>query len=157
MNELNEEINLTISIMQTDIDEGAHNELQYHLMSLLEIKRNELHQRLVERLGSEPMTHDPSPYKSVKLDGQITDEAKPLTAEELLAGGWWYADTSEDALKAFILYGLETDDDLPWDGSFYGCFLYEIGNNLLNRGLEHHTIGLKQIRRIGNEFYWSVE
>lgn len=162
MNEINEEIKQTLNLMQTDIDYEAHSELQCHLACLLEIKRNELQHRLVERSWFEPadcvgrvVSFDPATYKSVKLDGQIADEAKPLTADELKAGGWWCGDTSEDALKAFILYGLETDDDTPWDGSFYGCFLYVNGRNLLDRGLKHHTDGLKQIHRIGNEFYWG--
>ena len=51
MNELNEEIKLTLNLMQTDIDDGAHGELQGHLYSLLEMKRNELQRRLVERSG----------------------------------------------------------------------------------------------------------
>lgn len=42
MNELNEEIKLTLNLMQTDIDDGAHGELQSHLYSLLEIKRDRL-------------------------------------------------------------------------------------------------------------------
>lgn len=54
MNELNEEIKLTINTMQCDIDDGAHGELQSHLYSLLEMKRNELQQRLVERSWLEP-------------------------------------------------------------------------------------------------------
>lgn len=49
MKELNEEIKLTLNLMQTDIDDGAHGELQGHLYSLLEMKRDELQQRLVER------------------------------------------------------------------------------------------------------------
>ena len=46
MKKLNDEIKLTIEMMQGDIDEGAHNELQYHLMSLLEIKRELLSERV---------------------------------------------------------------------------------------------------------------
>lgn len=42
MNELNDEIKQTLNLMQADIDYGAHGELQYHLMSLLEIKREQL-------------------------------------------------------------------------------------------------------------------
>lgn len=42
MDEINKEIKRTINLMQTDIDDGAHSELQYHLMSLLEIKREHL-------------------------------------------------------------------------------------------------------------------
>lgn len=40
--------------MQADIDDGAHGELHSHLYSLLEIKRNELQQRLVERSWLKP-------------------------------------------------------------------------------------------------------
>ncbi len=91
MNEINDEIKLTLNLMQTDIDDGAHGELQSHLYSLLEIKRNELQQRLVERSWLEPVTHGQAPHISVKLDGQIADEAKPLTAEELKAVELWRA------------------------------------------------------------------
>lgn len=158
MQEINEEIKQTLSLMQTDIDDGAHDELQSHLYYLLELKRNELQQRLVERswldhadgMGS-AVTHDQAPYKS----GQIADEAKPLTDDELKAGGWWCADTSEDALKAFLSLGFKTEGDIPWDGSYYACFIYEDGGNLIDRGYESHTEGLKQIKRIGTEFYWG--
>lgn len=76
MNEINEEIKLTLNLMQTDIDYEAHSELQCHLSCLLEIKRNELQQRLVERswfetadgMGS-AVKFDQAPYKSVKLEG----------------------------------------------------------------------------------------
>ena len=54
MKNLTDEIKLTIELMQTDIDDGAHGELQGHLYSLLEMKRNELQRRLVERSWSEP-------------------------------------------------------------------------------------------------------
>lgn len=140
MNEINEEIKLTLNLMQTDIDDAAHGELQGHLYSLLEMKRNELQKRLTERSWSDPVTHD---------------EAKPLTTADLLLGGWWCADTSNDALEAFLSLGLKTEGDVPWNGSFYGCFLHELGSNLLDRGFRHHTDDLKQIERIGNEFYWS--
>lgn len=49
MKELNDEIKLTLNLMQTDIDDDAHSELQSHLYSLLEMKRNEIQQRLTER------------------------------------------------------------------------------------------------------------
>ena len=91
----------------------------------------------------------------VELYSQIPDETKQLSSADLKLGGWWCADTSEDSLKAFILMGLRDAEYSPWDGSFYGCFLYEIGSNLLYRGFRHHTEGLKQIHRIGGEFYWT--
>ena len=150
MKEINDEIKLTITIMQTCICEGAHDELQGHLYSLLEMKRNELQKRLTgPRVDS--AAHKLSPeilWGEVKLDEQ-------LTADELRAGGWWCADTSEDALKAFILMGIKDGEYGPWDGSYYACFLFKAGINLVDRGNEHHTFGLKQIHRVGNEFYWS--
>lgn len=39
MKSLTDEIKLTIELMQGDIDDGAHGELQSHLCSLLEMKR----------------------------------------------------------------------------------------------------------------------
>lgn len=45
--EINDEINLTLNLMQPDIYEGSLNELQYHLVCLLEIKR----ERLVAETG----------------------------------------------------------------------------------------------------------
>ena len=44
MKELNEEIKLTLNLMQGDIDDGAHSELQSHLYGLLELQL-----RLTER------------------------------------------------------------------------------------------------------------
>lgn len=106
MNEINEEIKITINLIQSDICAG------------------------------------------------LRDEAKPLTADELMAGGWWCGDTSEDSLKAFILFGLKDGEYEPWDGSYYACFLYESGCKLIDRGYKDHPEGLKRIHRIGNDFYW---
>ncbi len=152
MNEINEEIKLTINTMQCDIDDGAHGELQSHLYSLLEIKRNELQQRLVERSWLEPVAHDQAPYKSVKLEGQIADEAKPMTAEELKAGGWWCADVSEECRLVFVEKGLEPWSK-PWLGKteFSRCYL---AGTIVLRSTSVMA-GLKQIHRIGSEFYWG--
>lgn len=134
MNELNDEIKQTLNIMQTDIDDGAHGELQSHLYSLLEIKRNELLQRLAKRSWFEPVKFDQAPYKSVKLEGQVTTEDKPLTTEELKAGWWWCADVSEECRLAFVSKGVS-------DAVMFRAHL--------------RMEGLEQIHRIGNEFYWS--
>ena len=160
MNELNEEIKLTLNLMQTDIHEVSLNELQYHLNGLLAMKRNELQQRMVERSWLDHadgmgvvVKFDQAPYKSVKLDGQITDEAKPLTAEELKAGGWC-VDSSEECLKALIEKGLvERDTDWMFGGGYKYCNMG--GSIVVMRTMQAHNAALKRIHLVGNEFYWS--
>ena len=184
MKELNEEIKLTINTMQCDIDDGAHGELQSHLYSLLEMKRNELQQLLVERSWSEPVsgtigtvTHDQAPYKSVKLDGPFcdpnkplttdqymaglamvkdSDEAKPMTVEELVVGGWLCTDVSEECANALKSKNLRVFNSDEWgdDGLWVGCVMDACGD-VKRKGIFFDFAGKKQIHRIGNEFYWS--
>ncbi|HRN97559.1 MAG TPA: hypothetical protein PLZ58_03895 [Candidatus Saccharibacteria bacterium] len=163
MNELNEEIKQTLNLMQTDIDDGAHGELQSHLYSLLEMKRNELQQRLVERSWFEPadgmgvvVKFDQAPYNSVKLEGQVADEAKALTIKELMKGGWWCSDVSEDCANAFKSKNLRVFNSSEWgDGEPWGsCALDSDGDGEVTRGF--FDVGdNNQIHRIGNEFYWG--
>ena len=161
MNELNDEIKLTLNLMQTDIDDGAHDELQYHLACMLEIKRNEMQQRLVERSWSDHadgmgsvVKFDQAPYKSVKLDWQIADEANPLTIEEIKAGGWWCKDISSDCANALESKGLRVFNPSEWgDNSDWGhCGMFD---DVVTRKFFFDDVGLKQINRIGNEFFWS--
>ena len=141
MNELNEEIKLTLNLMQGDIDDGAHNELQWHLYSLLEIKRNELQQRLTESSWAEPVTHD---------------QDKPLTVEELKVGGWWCEDVSEECRLVFAEKGIGARS-IAWSAETGGKYCYMSGSLVVRSYIEPYesTLKLKQIHRIGNEFYWS--
>ena len=134
--ELNEEIKLTLNLMQTDIDDAAHGELQSHLYGLLEIKRNELQQRLVERSWLEP--------------------SKPLTEWELKAGGWWCADVSEECRLALVdngtgVTGKRWDDNAPTQCVYKS----DPKSNVLRAHVLVVLDNLKQIHRIGNDFYWS--
>ena len=143
MDELNEEIKLTIHTMQTDIDDGAHGELQSHLYSLLEMKRNELQQRLVERSWSESALGD--------------DKAIPLlTTEELEAGGWWCDDISEECRVAFVSAGVSVAKSSWGDGNFAG-YAYKLCDSEYVRRAFHDVDPERfyQIHRIGNEFYWG--
>ena len=161
MKELNEEIKLTLNLMQTDIDDGAHGELQSHLSYLLEIKRDELQQRLVERSWLEPadgmgsvVKFDQAPYKSVKLDGQVTDGAKPLTADELSVGDWWCADVSEECRLALVDKGVYVVSPC-WSEDKRAKYAYKSGYGLSVIRTSLQVDELKQIHRIGNEFYWG--
>ena len=147
MKEINDEINLTINLMQTDIDDAAHSELQSHLYSLLEMKRAEISRRMAER----SWVDDQSPYKS----GPIIGRAEPLTVEELEAGGWWCADISKECADAFNSKGLQVFNSDDWGESreeWGGCILSNTGR--VSRKV-HNARGKKQIHRIGNDFYWG--
>ena len=171
LSKLREEVKLTLNLMQQDIDDCAHSELQMHLRGLLLLKREVLQQAGEEYAEDVPMHSVVMTLSSLapaRESEQIEvgealfrtqfepkrSEEIALTAEELKAGGWWCADTGDGSLKAFLSLGFKTEGNIPWDGFYYACFLYTHGSNLLDRGSEDHTDGLKQIHRIGNEFYW---
>ena len=148
MKEINDEINLTINLMQTDIDDAAHSELQSHLYSLLEMKRDELQKRLTER----SWVDDQSPYTR----GPIIGRAEPLTIEELKAGGWWCADISKECAEAFNSQGLKVFNSDDWgEGELWsGCVMGHDGT------ITRVPCGFKvekQIHRIGNDFYWGKQ
>ena len=138
MKEINDEVKLTLSLMQDNINEGAYCELQSHLCSLLEMKRNGLQQRLAGRSRSESVTDD---------------EAKPLTVEELKAGGWWCADISEDCANAFKSKGLRVFNSSKW-GNDDGWNICALGDDGF---VTRQTIAgsRKEIHRFNNDFYWS--
>lgn len=76
---------------------------------------------------------------------------KPLTADELKAGDWWCADTSEECRLAFAENGLNARaDDWLGDG-FRHCYL---SGAAIVRSHRQPFLA-KQIHRIGNDFYWS--
>lgn len=109
---------------------GAQNELEFHLYSLLEIKRNEIQRRL-------------------------TEPAKPLTAEELKAGGWWCADVSKNCANTFESKGLSVFNSCEWGLSETWIWCAMGYNGDVTRGFG--VGGNKKIHRIGNDFYWSVK
>ena len=85
---------------------------------------------------------------------ELNDEAKPLTADELKAGGWWCADVSEECRLAFNEKGLDARHaDWSSDGGYNYCYLS--GNTIARSVVHTHTASLKQIHRIGNDFHWS--
>lgn len=76
MKELNNEINLTIDMIQADHCDEVRGELQGHLYYLLEIKRNELQRRLLERCRSEPVTPEHHPAEQ-QLSTDVSESKTP--------------------------------------------------------------------------------
>lgn len=140
MKELSDEIKLTLNIMQTDVSNGAREELQFHLYNLLEMKRNRLHR------------NNPDVFEVATE----STESKPLTTEELKLGGWWCTDVSEDCANAFESNHLRVFNSSEWgDGADWGgCVLDYDGQ--VTRGFTDPEYR-KQIHRVGNEFYWIEE
>ena len=134
MKTINKEIKKTIRlIMVSDIDSIAL-VLEDHLKNLLAYK-----------------------LECIKEDGfisSVADEAKPLTIEELKAGGWWCSDVSEECRLEFVKKGIETRSP-DWSievGHTHCC----LPGSIIRRSTEQvFSSALKQIHRIGNEFYWS--
>ena len=155
MNELNDEIKLTISIMRDDIDDGIYDELKSHLRSLLEMKRCNLQKSLPVGYWIDDTYKKDPPKMVVKLYSCSDDEAKPLTVEELKAGGWWCADSTNKSVKALKSYGFKPGTDMPWMGSYDGRFYLKRGSKSIGLGpMRHYRPELKEIYRIDNEFFW---
>lgn len=136
MNHLNNEIKLTIALMEGCTDDRAHNVLQSHLYSLLEMKREWL-------------------VTEAELQSEHQNEAKPLTTEELRAGGWSCADVSRECAYAFKSKGLNVANTADWGtGEWVYCVMDECHNSVVRCFYVQENE--KRIYRIGNEFYWCI-
>ena len=89
---------------------------------------------------------------------EAKEDRVPLTAKELKAGGWWCDDVSEECRSVFASKGVyaRNDDWSNKEGSQYKCCYLSWGvvvrSYLRMEGLKQ----LKQIHRIGSEFYWGA-
>lgn len=79
----------------------------------------------------------------------------PLTTDELEAGGWWCADASEDCRSVLVSNGVDTDTD-NWN--YIGSVRCALKSSSLSSVIRasFRNDELKQIHRIGNEFYWGA-
>ena len=160
MNELREEIRQTILALNQENAQPIVEELQCHLANLFDMVRDELQQRLKESSWSEPSIgiarQVEAPYKSVKLDGQIDDEAKPLTTDELMAGGWWCSDVSEECRLIFADSGVGVTSSRWNENANVQCaYKSNSESNVLRAYVAVNLDDLKQIHRIGNDFFWG--
>ena len=156
MKKINDEIKQIIKLMQGDVHESTLSELQLYLRGLLDIKLSEFLRKMAEKVSSEPITNDQEQYKNVELDEQIADKAKPLTYLELDAGGWWCGDTSEACRLAFVANGVQTEADHWGKSSRIRC-AYKLPYHvfILRAHVPIDVSTLKQIHRIGGNFYWG--
>lgn len=97
-----------------------------------------------------------SEWDNWELAEQISNEAKPLTTEELKAGGWWCAEVTEECAKVFTVKGLRVFKPSRWNDEAIVFYKMDIDKNIV---VKHFSVGVtrvsKQIHRIGIEFYWS--
>lgn len=83
MKELNDEVKLTLNLMQTDIHEGALIELQQHLQKLLDIKRRNLQKTLpVGYWIDDTSTNEPNDIGMTDLKKAFGCYSHPSTTEE---------------------------------------------------------------------------
>lgn len=92
--------------------------------------------------------------KPIKISQRyILEEPKPLTVDELMAGGWWMASATIDDKDCFVRNKLPVES-IDWDDDRYAsCSLYK--NVVTGWRRENSENEPKQIHRIGNEFYWG--
>lgn len=93
------------------------------------------------------------PVKEISQRYILDDEPKPLTVDELKAGGWSCTDASEDCRLALANKGISV-----WGGAWFsGRFMYCIMPGTIAFRSDELSGRLKQIHRIGNSFYWGAK
>lgn len=99
----------------------------------------------------DPAGDDISIHPCIMQLDKLQSEPKPLTIDELKAGGWWCGDNSKQScqlLADFTNFGI-TD------------VFHDIGGSkelvLINtKNVINHNSECSQIHRIGNNFYWGA-
>lgn len=169
LSKLREEVKLTLNLMQQDIDDDAHSELRMHLREVLLLKREVLQQDDEEYAEDVPMHSVVMTLSSLAPSRESEQievgealfrtqfepkrrEEIALTAEELKAGDWWLDGAgSQSLLELFREYGVNiTGVSSGWFDASVGVTCV-ISSSDYGRDLS----GFKQIKLIGNEFYWA--
>ena len=120
-------------------------------------------QRIVELLARrglravDPAGDDISIHPCIMQLDKLQSEPKPLTADELKAGGWWCEDVSEECRLALVGNGVDVVGDY-WSEHVYAharCWL-DTDSCKVHAHLALDLDALKQIHRIGTNFYWGA-
>lgn len=79
--------------------------------------------------------------------------AKPLTSRELKSVIWWCKDISEECRLALFERGIDTLAS-NWNDNKEGYKCCYMSSGEVVRSYMRYGAGLKEIYRVGNEFYW---
>ena len=85
----------------------------------------------------------------------VKEDRVPLTAEELKAGGWRCSDISEECRLTFYEKGLGARST-GWSTDTGYRYCYLSGSVIVRSSMQPSESSLKQIRRIGGDFYWGA-
>lgn len=107
----------------------------------------------------EPAIHEPrhafeGDWKPVDAS---SDNVKPLTSEELRAGGWWMRSATGEDGKNLLAKGVAVCNRSLWDDGdedVIGCALEGEGAFRINKYYRFRDS--KQIHRKGGDFYWGA-
>ena len=103
----------------------------------------------------DPAGDDISIHPCIMQLDKLQSEPKPLTADELKAGGWWCADASKECANALKSKGLRVFNSSEWkDGSEWCVCSLDSDGDVTRAPFAFSR--LKQIHRIGNDFYWGA-
>ena len=105
----------------------------------------------------DPAGDDISIHPCIMQLDKLQSEPKPLTADELKAGGWWCADVSEECRLVFDDNGVDSWSE-SWNDNAHVHCAYNLGSDscVLRAHGSIDLKNLKQIHRIGNNFYWGA-
>lgn len=161
MQKLNTAIEQALVWMRGDICDCAHNALEDHLVSLLSDKRERACEAFGSNVGDDSGQMEivqqwvSKAVVMVDVDEAIKKSAS-LTAEELRAGGWWCADITELCRVQLAVHGVDVPPQSWSNGSCWDCCFLLGPGFVADRGPEKSKSGLRQIHRVGSEFYWGA-
>lgn len=118
-------------------------------------------QKIVELLAERGLqaidaaSNDVAIHACIMQLGKLRSEPKPLAADELKAGGWRCSDISEECRLTFYEKGLGARST-GWSTDSGHRYCYLSGSVIVRSSMQPSESSLKQIRRIGGDFYWGA-
>lgn len=104
----------------------------------------------------DPAGDDISIHPCIMQLDKLQSEPKPLTADELKAGGWWCAEAGKEVEQELARRNVIIMSK-KWrqKSHIYGCM--SVHPRIASQFVEPKwTLRLRQIHRIGDTFYWGA-